>query len=142
MALANGAITRDTFLLPTDVRNICRKRAEELWMKHPSDPVSVRMWTHENLDSVFYYQEHDLMDLNSSTQSDAPFTLGIQTECQLEVMVKFGHSSALSIDATFGTTQTRVRIFFPCPSQYSSAHHILYVCRLPLELPSMFVMLS
>ena len=122
LALSNGVVTRDTFLLPTDVRNICRKRAEELWMKHPSDPVSVRMWTRENHNSVFYYQEHDLMDLNSSTQSDAPFTLGIQTEWQLEMMVKFGHNSALAIDTTFGTTQTRVRIFLPCPSHYSSSH--------------------
>ena len=108
LALANGPVTRDTFLLPMDVRNICRKRAEELWMKHPSDPISVRMWSLENLDNVFYYQEHPLMDLNSSTQSEAPFTIGIQTEWQLEMMEKFGHNSALSIDATFGTTQTRV----------------------------------
>jgi hypothetical protein len=55
LALTNGPVIRDTFLLPSDVRNICRKRAEELWMKHLSDPISVRMWTLENLDSVFYY---------------------------------------------------------------------------------------
>jgi len=110
LALANGPVTRDTFLLPSDVRNIVRKRAEELWMKHPSDPISVRMWTTENPDNVFYYQEHSLLDLNSSTQSEAPFTLGIQIEWQLEMMEKFGNKSALSIDATFGTTQTRVRI--------------------------------
>lgn len=30
LALANGPVTRDTFLLPSDVRNIVRKRAEEL----------------------------------------------------------------------------------------------------------------
>ena len=126
LALSNGPVTRDTFLLPTDVRNICRKRAEELWMKHPSDPMSVRMWTHENTDSVFYYQEHDLIDLNTSTQSDAPFTLGIQNEWQLEMMVKFGHNSALSIDATFGTTQTRVRIFLHCPSEYMTVDLYFY----------------
>ena len=108
LALANGPATRDTFLLPTDVRNVCRKRAEELWLKHPSDPISVRMWSLENPASVFYYQEHALMDLNSYTQNESPFTIGIQTEWQLEMMDKFGHNSALSIDATFGTTQTRV----------------------------------
>ena len=110
LALSNGPVTRDTFLLPSDVRNVVRKRAEELWMKHPSDPISVRMWTTENPDNVFYYQEHSLMDLNSSTQSEVPFTLGIQTEWQLEMMEKIGNNSALSIDATFGTTQTRVRL--------------------------------
>ena len=110
LALSNGPVTRDTFLLPSDVRNVVRKRAEELWMKHPSDPISVRMWTTENPENVFYYQEHSLIDLNSSSQCEAPFTLGIQTEWQLEMMEKFGNNSALSIDATFGTTQTRVRL--------------------------------
>lgn len=115
MAASNGLVTRDTFLLPSDVRNICRKRAEDLWEKHPSDPISVRMWATENPDSVFYYQEHSLIDLNSQTQDDSPFTIGIQTEWQLEMMAKFGHNSALSIDATFGTSQTRVR-YSPSPS--------------------------
>ena len=54
LALANGPVTRDTFLLPSDVRNIVRKRAEELWMKHPSDPINVCMWTTKNPDVVFY----------------------------------------------------------------------------------------
>jgi hypothetical protein len=115
LALSNGLVTRDTFLLPSDIKNICRKRAEDLWEKHPSDPISVRMWAAENPDSVFYYQEHSLMDLNSQTQDDSPFTIGIQTEWQLEMMAKFGHNSALSIDATFGTSQTRVRCS-PWPS--------------------------
>ena len=108
LALVNGPVTRDTFLLPSDVKNICRKRAEELWMKDPSDPISVRMWTLEHPDNVFFYQEHSLIDLNYSTQNDVPFTIGIQTEWQLEMMAKFGHNIALSIDATFGTSQTRV----------------------------------
>jgi hypothetical protein len=115
LAVSNGLVSRDTFLLPSDVRNICRKREEDLWEKHPSDPISVRMWAAENPDSVFYYQEHSLMDLNSQTQDDSPFTIGIQTEWQLEVMAKFGHNSALSIDGTFGTSQTRVRLG-PCSS--------------------------
>ena len=115
LAESNGLVTRDTFLLPCDVMNICRKRAEDLWEKHPYDPISVRMWAAENPCSVFYYQEHSLLDLNSQTQDDSPFTIGIQTEWQLEMMANFGHNSALSIDATFGTSQTRVRLC-PCPS--------------------------
>ena len=115
LAVSNGLVTRDTFLLPSDIKNICRKRAEDLWEKHPSDPISVRMWAAENAESVFYYQEHSLMDLNSQTQDDSPFTIGIQTEWQLEMMAKFGHNNALSIDATFGTSQTRVR-YSPSPS--------------------------
>ena len=53
LAVSNGLVTCDTFLLPLDVRNICCKRAEELWGKHPSDPVSVRMGANENLDNLF-----------------------------------------------------------------------------------------
>ena len=63
------------------------------------------------------------MDLNCSTQSEAPFTLGIQTEWQLEMIEKFGHKSTLSIDATFGTTQTRVR---HCPLRVSLFYHVLH----------------
>ena len=109
LVVPNGLVTRDTFLLPSDVRNICRKRAEDLWEKHPSNPIGVRMWAAENPDNVFYYHEHLLMDLNSQTQDDSPFTIGIQTKWQLEMMANFGHNNALSIDATFGTNQTRVR---------------------------------
>ena len=90
--------------MPVDVRNICRKRAEELWEKHPSDPVSVRMWVMENPENVFYYQMHSLHDINSQVQNDSLFTLGIQSEWQLQMMIKFGHKSVLSIDATFGTS--------------------------------------
>ena len=122
LALANGIVTRDTFLLPSNVRNICRKRAEELWMKDPSDPISIRMWTEEHLGNVFFYQKHSLVDLNYSTQNDAPFTLGIHTEWQLEMMAKFGHNSALSIDATFGISQILVWYILCLDSQ-----HILVV---------------
>ena len=110
LVLSNMLITHDTFLLSSDVRNICCKRAEELWEKHPPNPVSVYMWTNKNPNNVFYYQEHSLMDLNSQSQDDSPFTIGIQIEWQLEMMAKFGHNNALSIDATFDTSQTRVRL--------------------------------
>ena len=112
MAMNNLPVTRDTFLLSSDVRNICRKRAEELWEKHASDPISVRMWVHENPKSVFYYEDHGLLDLNKNHQEDAPFTLGIQTEWQQQIMARFGHNSAIAIDAIFGTTQTRVRLIY------------------------------
>ena len=66
--------------------------------------MGVRMWAAENLDNVLYYQEHSLMDLDSQTQDDSPFTIGIQIEWQLEMMAKFGHNNALFIDATFETS--------------------------------------
>ena len=67
------------------------------------------MWTEVNPDNFFHYQKHSLMDLNSSIHSESPFILGIQTEWQLEMMEKIGNNSTLSIEAAYGTTQTRVR---------------------------------
>ena len=67
------------------------------------------MWAVENPDNVFYYQEHSLMDLDSQIQDYSPFTLGIQTQWQLKMMAMFTHDNVLSIDATFGTSQTRVK---------------------------------
>ena len=44
----------------------------------------------ENLENVFYYQEHFLLDINSQVPNDSPFTLGVQSEWQLKMMLKFG----------------------------------------------------
>lgn len=72
------------------------------------------------------------MDLISSTQSNAPFTLGIQIEWQLEMMAKFGHNITLSIDTTFGTFQIQVQYFPPCPSYYM---HVLLIIYMSYNVP-------
>jgi len=90
MALKNERVTQDTFVLSSDVRNLAKKQANELWQKHCKDPINVRMWVLENPDSIFFYVQHAPTDLNSQTQDDTPFTLGIQTPWQLEIMQKFG----------------------------------------------------
>ncbi len=82
--------------------------------KTPQDPISVRMWVLKNPDSIFFYVQHALMDFNSQTQDDIPFTLGIQTPWQLEIMQKFGHGSVLPFDRTFGTNQSKVHLFCYC----------------------------
>jgi len=79
MALNNELVTCDTFVLPFDVRNLVKKKVDELWQKHPRDPINVRMWVMKNLDLVFYYVQHALLDLNLLNQDDTPFTFGIQT---------------------------------------------------------------
>jgi hypothetical protein len=38
------------------------------------------------------------MNLNSSTQSKTPFTIGIQIEWQLEMMENIGHNNALDLN--------------------------------------------
>ncbi len=90
MALKNEPVTQNTFALLFDVRNLAKKRVDELWQKHHKDPISVRMWVLENLNSVFFYVQHAPMDINSQTQDDTPFTLGIQTPWQLELRKNLG----------------------------------------------------
>jgi hypothetical protein len=51
------------------------------------------------------------MDL--SNQDDTPFTLGIQTPRQFEMMEFFGDQNSISIYATFETNQSMVCLPFP-----------------------------
>lgn len=118
LALANAPVGRDTFVLPHDVRNLANKRAGDLWMKHKNEIVSLRMWKDENIKRVFFYQEHSLMDMNQTEQQNNPFGLGFQTEWQFQMMLKFGHGGALAIDATFGTSHSRVS--YLCNFEYAS----------------------
>ena len=108
-ALNNLPATRDTFIIPTDVCNIANKLAKELWEKHSRDAMSVRMWTDENQDCFYHYQEYGNLELNDPPPlEDDPFCLAIQTEWQLQMMVRHGHKRALSMDATFSTNEPKV----------------------------------
>jgi hypothetical protein len=100
--------TRDTIIMLDDIHNIAKKRAQELYQKHKNDALSVHMWTEENWDCVFNYQEHELIDINAEPKEECTYTLGIQTEWQLQMMAYHGHKSAVSFDATFGTNAPRV----------------------------------
>jgi hypothetical protein len=44
MALKNEPMTRNTFIFMFDVKNLAKKRADELCQKHHKDPINVRMW--------------------------------------------------------------------------------------------------
>ncbi|VFR02651.1 unnamed protein product [Cuscuta campestris] len=57
------------------------------------DQASIRMWVERNKKSVFIYQD---------TSERDPFILGIQTEWQLQQMIRFGHHSILAVSSTFG----------------------------------------
>jgi hypothetical protein len=78
-ALNNELVSCDTFVFPFDVKILTKKIIDELWQKHPKDPINVRMWVLENHDLVFYYVQHAPLDLNLSNQDDTPFTLKIQS---------------------------------------------------------------
>jgi hypothetical protein len=65
MALKNELVTWDTFIFLSNVKNLAKKLTNELWQKHRKDPINVRMWVLENLNSIFFYVQHVPMDLNS-----------------------------------------------------------------------------
>ena len=113
-AQENLPATRDTFIMPSDVYNIANKLAKELWEKHPNDAMSVRLWTDENPNSWYHYREYGTLQLNEEPPpEDDPFCLAIQSEWQLEMMVRHGHGKALSMDATFSTNAPKVRSSCP-----------------------------
>ncbi|XP_062096445.1 uncharacterized protein LOC133802185 [Humulus lupulus] len=58
------------------------------------DQASIRIWVQRNnKKSIFFYQD--------SSETDS-FILGIQTEWQLQQMIRFGHHSLIAADSTFG----------------------------------------
>jgi hypothetical protein len=73
----------------------------ELWQKHPKDPISVRTRVLENLDSIFNYSQHALLDLNWPIENDTLFMLIIQ----IEIMEKCGHHNSISFNASFNMNQ-------------------------------------
>ncbi|KAL9459501.1 hypothetical protein AB3S75_002827 [Citrus x aurantiifolia] len=69
---------------------IIRRSTHELDL---DDQASIRLWVDRNKKSIFFYQD--------SSETD-PFILGIQTEWQLQQMIRFGHRSLIAADSTFG----------------------------------------
>ncbi|CAL5196516.1 unnamed protein product [Lathyrus oleraceus] len=66
------------------------------------DQASIRMWVERNRKSVFFHQD--------TSESD-PFILGIQTEWQLQQMVRFGHRSVVATDSSFGVKRLKYPLF-------------------------------
>jgi hypothetical protein len=52
---------------------------------------------------MFYYQEIEVEVDGGLTRQNMPFTLGIQTPWQREMMIEYGHQRSVAVDATFGT---------------------------------------
>ncbi len=46
-------VTHDTFVLPSNVKNLTNKKVDELWQKRPKDPINVRMWLWRTLNQCF-----------------------------------------------------------------------------------------
>ncbi|KAL3835693.1 hypothetical protein ACJIZ3_010429 [Penstemon smallii] len=57
------------------------------------DQASIRLWAERNKKSIFFYQD---------TSETEPFVLGIQTEWQLQQLIRFGHRNVIAVDSVFG----------------------------------------
>jgi hypothetical protein len=88
--------TRDDFVELRDIAYYDKRAKMGVWHRDSNDFKSVRMWMELFPENVFMWHEED-------TITSLPFILGIQTPWQREMMIKFGHKGAISMDATHGT---------------------------------------
>ncbi|GMN39761.1 hypothetical protein TIFTF001_008983 [Ficus carica] len=82
-----GPHNRDDFLTRNDVRNmerLIRNCSHEL---HASDECSVKMWVQRHHKHVFYFQSNSQLE---------PFVLGIQTDWQLQQMLRYGNNGSMA----------------------------------------------
>jgi hypothetical protein len=125
-------LTRDLFICDQDIRNVAGRLAIETYKRDNNDAKSVRMWVQEHPHLVFYYKESGIHVRGAITRDNIPFTIGIQTSWQQEMMLKYGHKKAVSIDATFATNENKV-----CStllSLWSLPEHVTHYAR-PSVLP-------
>ena len=101
-------LTRDLFISEQDIRNVAGRLAIETYKRDNNDAKSVRMWVQENPFLVFYYKESGVHVRGAITRDNIPFTIGIQTAWQQDMMLKHGHKKAVSMDATFATNENKV----------------------------------
>ncbi|KAL3603963.1 hypothetical protein D5086_004822 [Populus alba] len=62
------------------------------------DAVSINMRVESHLNQVFFFEDFS---------DSEPFTLGIQTEWQLQQMIRFGNRSLVASDSRFGTDKMK-----------------------------------
>lgn len=94
-----GPCNRDDLLTHRYVRiqeRSIRRSTHEL---DEDDAVSLSIWVEGHRSNVFFYEDF--------TDTDT-FTLGIQTEWQLQQMIRFGNRGLLASDSRFGTNKLKV----------------------------------
>ena len=101
-------LTRDLFISEQDICNVAGRLAIETYKCDNNDAKFVRMWVQQHPELVFYYKESGLYVRGAITRANIPFTIGIQTAWQQDMMLKHGHKKAVSIDATFATNENKV----------------------------------
>ncbi|KAK4761703.1 hypothetical protein SAY87_029587 [Trapa incisa] len=93
-----GPCNRDDLLTDRYVRRQELNIRRSTYELDPDDMVSTGMWVDSHRSSVFFYEEFS---------NSEPFTLGIQTEWQLQQMIRFGNRSLLVSSSRFGTSKLK-----------------------------------
>lgn len=111
-----GPHNRDHFLTRNDVRNmerVIRNSSHEL---HVDDGSSVKMWVQRHQKHVFFFQE------NLGSQS---FVIGLQTDWQLQQMLRYGHNGYIATHSSFGLKKLK----YPLCSLpvFGSSHNVIPV---------------
>lgn len=99
MQKQGGPQNRDDFLTRNDVRNMERTVRNSSHELHENDECSVKIWVQRHQKHVFYFQD------NSGSE---PFVLGIQTDWQLQQMLRYGNNSFISFHSSFGLKKLKV----------------------------------
>lgn len=99
-----GPSNRDDLLTHRYVRRQERSIRRSSFELDTDDSVSVTMWVESHQNCIFFYQDFSDTD---------PFVLGIQTDWQLQQMIRFGNRSLLASDSRFGTNKLKVSPQFP-----------------------------
>ncbi|XP_058074764.1 uncharacterized protein LOC131223372 isoform X2 [Magnolia sinica] len=93
-----GPSNRDDFLTRNDVRNMERVIRNSTYELHANDVSSIRMWVQRHQKHVVFFQEDSAME---------SFILCVQTEWQLQQMLRYGHNSSVASHSTFGLNKLR-----------------------------------
>ena len=112
-------LTRDLFISEQDIRNVVGRLAIETYKRDNNDAKSVRMWVQQNPFLVFYYKESGVYVRGAITRDNMPFTIGIQTSWQRDMMLKHGHKKASPLTPRLQLMRTRfVLLTIPTSSCY------------------------
>ncbi|CAN8324381.1 unnamed protein product [Cochlearia groenlandica] len=96
-----GPSNRDDLLTHRYVRRLERSIRRSTYELDEYDNVSISMWVESHQSHVFFFEDFSDKD---------PFCLGIQTEWQLQQMIRFGNCRLLASDSRFGTNKLKYPI--------------------------------
>lgn len=95
-----GPHNRDDFLTRNDVRNMERLIKNPSHELHSNDLCSVKIWVQRHPKHVFYFQE---------SSGSEPLVLGMQTDWQLQQMLRYGHCGYIAFHSA--STSKKLKVF-------------------------------